>query len=99
MLYVGVFACVCKSVHDSLMVGVERAAALHAKVTPEAAGVSMQQTQEKDTTVGWRSWINVPLADSNTPSHAPHPTRHLKDFFQSFQLHLMDFIRQVAPSL
>lgn len=77
MLYVGVFACVCvcKSAHDSLMVGVERAAALHAKVTPQAVGVSMRRTREKDTTVGRRNRINVPVADSNTPSHAPpHPT-------------------------
>ncbi len=40
VMCVRMFACVCKSVHDSLMVGVERAAALHAKLTPQAVRVS-----------------------------------------------------------
>ena len=43
-----VFACVFESVHDSLVVGVLRAAALHVKVTPHAARVSVQRAREKD---------------------------------------------------
>ncbi len=78
-----VCVCVFKSVHDSLVVGVWRAAALHAKLTPQAVMVSMHRAQEKDPTVGRKSWITVPRADSNTPSHAP---LHFLNFFQRFQL-------------
>lgn len=38
---------VCVCVHDSLMVGVERAAALHAKPTPQAVRVSMRSWEKK----------------------------------------------------
>ena len=88
-----VCVCVCKSVHDSLMVGVERAAALHAKLTPQAARVSTLTAQGKDNTVGWRSWITVPLVHSNTLETRavtlapPHPV--FLDFYESFQLHLI----------
>lgn len=50
------------SVHDSLAVGVWRAAALHAKLMPQAVGVSVHRAQGKT------SWIIVPVADNNTPS-------------------------------
>lgn len=59
--------CVCKSVHDSLAVGVWRAAALHAKLTPQAMRVSVHRAQENDTTTESRSWITVPVSDNNTP--------------------------------
>lgn len=81
---------VCVCAHDSLMVGVERAAALHAKPTPQAVRVSMHRAQEEDNVVGRRSRITVPLADSDT--HASTPSLHFLDFFQSIQLQLMAFI-------
>lgn len=66
MLYACVF--VCKSVHDSLVVGVWRAAAPHAKLTPQAARVSLHRAQEQDT-----------AADNNTKPPPPPFLRFLSE--------------------